>query len=114
MTGKAGAPKPDDGWQTVADENATRIVFDTIGDEFIGTYLGHDLVNGEYDYLMFRGTDDKLYSTSCGWKLGEAFGTVDEAGKIAEGSMVRITYVKEIPMDGNRNPLKDFRVDVKA
>lgn len=112
MAGKA----EDTGWTTVTEESATRIIFDKVGDEFIGAYLGHDLVQGEYDYVLFRGTDGNLYSMSCGYKLQDAFGSaVDEtAGKIAEGTTVRLTYVKDVPMGTGRNPMKDIKVDAKA
>jgi hypothetical protein len=112
---KMAAKPANDGWQTVTDESATRIIFDTPGDVFIGEYLGHDLVQDEYDYVMFRGEDGALYSTSCGYKLRDSFGTADGEvdAKVAEGSTVRLTYVKDVPMGSGRNPMKDIRVDVK-
>lgn len=109
--------KGQDNWTTVTDETATRIQFDTPGeDQFIGTYLGHDMVQGEFDYLLFRGTDGELYSISNGYKLSQSFGTGDgeTEGKVPEGSMVRLTYVKDVPMGQGRNPMKDIKVDVAA
>jgi hypothetical protein len=105
----AGKPATD-GWQNVAEESATRIIFDTPGDVFVGTYLGHELVgpDKDMDYLMFRGEDDVLYSTSAGYKLTQAFDGV------AEGTMARITFVKEVDMGPGRNAMKDYRVDIKA
>jgi len=113
----AVANKPGDEWTTVTDESAIRIQFDTPGkDEFVGTYLGHDLVQGEYDYVLFRGTDGKLYSLSNSYKLSQAFGSGDgeTEGKISEGTMCRLVYVKDVPMGSGRNPMKDIRVDTKA
>lgn len=106
MAGKAA----NDGWQNVAEESATRIIFDTPGDVFIGTYLGHELVgpDKDMDYLMFRGEDGELYSTSAGYKLSQAFENV------TEGTLARITFVKEVPMGAGRNPMKDYKVDIKA
>lgn len=103
----------DEGWETVSDESPTRIIFDTIGDQFIGTYLGHELIDdpagGEpFDYIMIRGTDGHLYSASAGYKLKDAFESVNE------GDLVRITYVKDVDMGKEgRNPMKDYKVDVK-
>lgn len=107
------AKTTDDEWTTVQEESATRIIFDTIGDQFIGTFLGlesipHPETGEAMDYLMFRGTDGELYSTSAGYKLTEA------CKKVQPGQMVRITYVKEVPIGPGRNPMKDYRVDVKA
>ena len=109
--------KQTDEWTTVTDETATRIQFDTPGkDQFIGTYLGHDMVQGEFDYLLFRGTDGELYSISNSYKLQQSFGTGDgeTEGKVPEGAQVRLTYVKDVPMGQGRNPMKDIKVDVKA
>lgn len=112
------AEKPQtDEWQTVTDESATRIIFDKPGEDvFIGVYIGHDMVQGEFDYVLFRGTNGELYSISNSYKLQESFGTGDgeTEGKIAEGTMVRIRYVKDVPMGSGRNPMKDLAVDVKA
>jgi hypothetical protein len=105
------AKPADDGWQNVSEESATRIIFDSPGDVFTGTYLGHELVgpDKDMDYLMFRGeNDDVLYSTSAGYKLTQAF------EDIAPGTLARITFVKEVDMGPGRNPMKDYRVDVKA
>jgi hypothetical protein len=97
-------------WETVAEASPTRVIFDTIGDEFVGTYKGvtHiDPDNGKddpFDVLVFEGTDGELYSMS-GTKLMKEF------SKIEPGRLARITYVKDLP-SGKGNPFKDFKVEL--
>jgi hypothetical protein len=104
---------PEGEWETISDESPTRVIFDEIGDVFIGVYLGHDLIqdpNGgdPFDYLIVRGTDNHLYSMSSGFKLTEAF------KKVNVGDLVRVTYVKDVDMGvAGRNPMKDFKVDIR-
>lgn len=103
---------PED-WEfdTVTDETPTRIVMDTVGDRFIGEYLGMEHVTPpdggeEFDMFVFRGRDGNLYSLNTSYKLKNAF------EDIAEGVWVRVTFVKEIPVKKG-NPMKDYKVDVK-
>lgn len=103
----------EDEWTTVQEESATRIVFDTIGDVFIGTFQGleeipHPQTGEIMGYLMFRGTDGELYSTSASWKLTRAF------EKVSPGDKVRITYIKDVETGRGLNPMKDYRVDIAA
>src|SRR5690348_1016164 len=104
------ASKAAEEWDDVASETPTRVLFDTIDDELIGTYEGILHVEPQdgsepFDLLTFRGTDGDLYSCS-GYKLMQAFADI----KI--GSMCRIIYVKDVPT-GKGNPMKDFKVQVK-
>lgn len=95
-------------WETVAQETGDQIVFDTIGDEFIGLFTGRQTAqkDGEdFTILSFIGTDGKPYQTNAGWKLEQAF------SDIPEQTVTRIKYVKDIDT-GQPSPLKDFRVDV--
>jgi hypothetical protein len=109
------AEATDEGWETVSDESPTRIIFDEIGDVFIGTYEGHEYItdpnepeSDPFDYIKIRGTDGKPYIASAGFRLIQAF------EKIEPGSMVRITYVKDVDMGvAGRNPMKDYKVDIK-
>lgn len=110
--------RPPADWTVVADQQPTRIVFDTPGEDvFTGVYLGRETVeateeNGldeSFDVLVFRSSDDnELYSTAPGFKLDQAF------RNIAEGTECRIEYIKDIPATKpDRDPMKDFRVSTR-
>jgi hypothetical protein len=95
-------------WQTVVEEAGLQIVFNAIGDEFVGQFNGaRHAMNGddEFTILTFRGTDGEAYQTNAGWKLREGF------SDIPAGSIVRIKYVKDVET-GGPSPMKDFRIDV--
>lgn len=97
-------------WETIAEESGTRIIFDTIGDQFEGTYLATTLIEPDgseaFKQQRFRGADGGIYVTNGGYKLREAF---DE---IPGGAYVRITYVADIDV-GRSAPMKDFRVETR-
>lgn len=103
-------------WETAVPETGDQIIFDTIGDVFIGKYLGSRWVDIEatakepasrFKILMFTGTDGKPYQINSGWKLESAF----ESTCVPEQSIVRITYVKNVDT-GRKDPMKDYRVEV--
>lgn len=111
----------EDEWTTVIDETPTRVVWENPGEQFIGVYVGHLIVNDEkmdekYDYVLFRGTNGVLYSMSNSYKLRESFGDglTEESGPVTEGLKVRLRYVKDVPMQTGRNPMRDIAVDVAA
>lgn len=98
-------------FETVADESPDRIIFDTFGDQFVGTYVGPQMVDlgddEEGKYLVFRQQEDQhLYMMSASYKLDRAF------AEISPGALCRITYVKDIEVGNGRNPMKDFKVEV--
>ena len=101
-------------WETAVPEIGDQIVFDTIGDVFIGLYLGTRSVLAEPDdpksvfkVLMFTGVDGKPYQINAGWKLESAF----DSANVPERAIVRITYVKDVDT-GRKDPMKDYRVEV--
>lgn len=102
-------------WETAVPETGDQIVFDTIGDQFIGLYLGSRVVEvlekdgrtSAFKILMFTGTDGKPYQINAGWKLDSAF----ESAAVPDRSIVRITYVKDVDT-GQNDPMKDYRVEV--
>lgn len=102
-------------WETAVPETGDQIVFDTIGDQFIGLYLGMRSVTveekdgreSEFKVLMFTGVDGKPYQINAGWKLESAF----ESAAVPERAIVRITYVKDVDT-GRNDPMKDYRVEV--
>lgn len=104
-------------WETVVEEAPSRVIFDAIGDTFIGQYVGMEHIDqppndkGEdqsFDLFNFRGKDGGLYAVNTSYKLNEAMGD-----KVNPGDWVRITYVKDLPTNRKQNPMKDFRVDVR-
>lgn len=99
-------------WETVARESGTRIVFDTVGDVFVGTFLGSEHVvpdkgGEEFDMFNFKGPDGELYSINHSYKLVRAM------SQVQEGQMCRITLCRLIDVKGQPSPMKDFRVDVR-
>lgn len=86
----------------------TKIVFDTIGDEFIGTYLGTRTQEDE---------EGKPY-TQIRWQVGEDFfftnatyGLRQAYKGIRAGTVTRTRYVDDLDT-GRATPMKVFRVDV--
>lgn len=103
-------------FETVVEESPTMVVFDTIGDVFIGQYVGTEHIdpnNGKdepFDRYNFRGRDGELYAVNKSYKLAQAMEDKD----IQPETWVRITYIKDIPTDRKLNPMKDFRIDVRT
>ena len=103
-------------WRTVsagAEEEENKLVFDTIGDEFIGTYLGNrtieprDVTESSYQQARFRGEDNLVYFTNLNYSLRQGLKDV------RVGKLTRITFVSELDT-GQASPMKQFRVDVAA
>lgn len=103
-------------WKTVSEgeeEEESKIVFDAIGDEFVGTYLGNrkieprDITESGYTQARFRGTDDFLYFTNLGYSLKKGLSNV------RPGSLVRVTFVSELDT-GQASPMKQFKVEVAS
>jgi hypothetical protein len=98
-------------WTTVSEdtEEEIKIIFDTIGDEFIGTYLGtRTLTNNDEQYVQFRfrGSDNgETYFTNGSHSLRQGMSTV------RPGQLCKITYAKDIDT-GQESPMRSFRVEV--
>lgn len=110
MTLLTSAP---DEWEfeTVSDESPARIVFEKVGETFVGQYVGMEHIqpeNGEdpFDLYVFRGRDGNLYSLNNSFKIEKGMQDVKP------DAWVRVTYVKEIPVKKG-NPMKDFKVEVR-
>ena len=100
-----------DQWSTVSEESPTKIVFDTIGDVFTGTFKGKlhiEPPDGEdpFDVLTFR-DDAGEFCSMGGYKLMQAF------EEIPRETYCRITYVKNVDT-GQPSPMKDFRVETRS
>lgn len=102
------------GWTVVEEESPAQVVFDTFGDCFTAKYVGMEVLPVDQDdpagdtftQLRFR-AEDGYFAINAGYKLLKAF------AKVPEGSLTRITYVKDVDTSGGKlNPMKDFRVEV--
>lgn len=119
------APESEE-WVTHTEETPDQIVFDTIGDFFVGTFTGTNEIDTvdkndkpvNFTQLLFRGEQagnansgekEDLgggpYVINAGHQLRTAF------EKIKPETRTRITFVKEINV-GQPTPMKDFRIDV--
>jgi len=105
-------------WDTVASEAGTKVIFDEIGDVFVGQFVGVEHIAPEgtdkdgkpkepFDLYMFRGVDDELYSINSSYALVAAMANVEK------GQWCRLTYVKNVEVAGRPEPMKSFRVEVR-
>jgi len=112
MADSKPAVTPDDEWETVA-ETRTKIIFDTDGDQFTGIWEGLENITdpntGEvYEYLNFREAGTSLpVTTSAGYALKSGLADVPLR------SMVRITRTGQTDMGKGKNPMNNFKVQVK-
>lgn len=109
-------------WNTVAEGTAIKVIFDTIGDSFVGQLLGEEHIDQEpnakgedqsFDLYLFRGQDGERYSINQSYALVEAMALV----KIDQ--WCRITYIKDVTTQKSKNAsgynaMKDFKVDVRT
>jgi hypothetical protein len=98
-------------WNTVADVEPTRVLFDTFGDQFVGQFMGlvtiaPDDGSEPFELYTFTATDGELYAINSSWKMNKGMKDV------TPGEWCRITYVKDIP-SSKGNPVKDLRIDVR-
>lgn len=105
----------DDGWETIQERSASVVIFDTVGDELIGTYRGIETIEPDDDpdnafsrYLL-EGTDGELYATNISYALRSAV----EKHDVKVGDMLRIRYVGDVKTKRGLNPMKDFEIAVK-
>lgn len=103
-------------FETVSEEAPTRIIFDTIGDTFVGQYIGMEHIDREpaadgsdqsFDQFLYRGRDGDRYA------IYESFDLKEGMEKVAPGQWCRLTYLKDVKTARNLNPMKSFRVDVR-
>jgi hypothetical protein len=89
-------------------EPETKMVFDTIGDQFTGTYLGmrqQTNDNGNYQQARFSDDAGEIYFTNAGYSLRNGLRDV------SAGTKVRITFSSESDT-GQANPMRNFTVEV--
>src|SRR6266436_4848599 len=103
MNADSTAPAQDvtpagDEWQTVSD---------TIGDEFIGEYIGSRLIeseDGKFTQFRFKVEDD-VYFTNAGYSLLRGM------SHVIKGQRVRVVFSSERDT-GQESLMRIFRVDV--
>jgi hypothetical protein len=110
-----------DGWETIGEESGILVKWEKPGDTFTGIFQGtrhivppnSDDPDDEFDQQMFRsnedGTDagDILFVHNGGYKVREAL-TDDYIGWL-----VRMTFVKTVPVQGQASPMNDVKVQAK-
>lgn len=98
-------------WDTVSAPEQTKpqskIVFDTVGDEFTGTYKGLREIpsqEGNYIQYIFEKDGDEFFTNS-NYSMREGM------AKVRRGSLVRLTFTDEMDT-GQASLMKLFRVEV--
>lgn len=100
----------DDGerWETVQDETPDRLIFDTIGDTYVGLFLGIEHIipesDPEEDFYQAQFYDDESPKVIAG-----GFSLMRALQKVDIGRECRMMYVKDIDT-GKKDPMKDFKV----
>jgi hypothetical protein len=119
-------------WDTVHTEAGDQLVFDTVGDLYIGVYAGHEIIypdpnNSNPDkakkwFVQLKWTDPEgAKFTNAGYELRTAYTETRYDGegmpvvtdKIPVGSMTRNELKKLVDVD-QESEMKSFRVDVAA
>lgn len=90
------AKKTDSEEWNVVSEPRTKIVFDTIGDEWEGFYEGPETITDPntdepMEYLNFRDSNGEAFTISAGYDLKRAF------EKVAVGTYAKIILVNTVP-----------------
>lgn len=105
-------------WTTVSEgdqEPETKIVFDSLGDEFTGKFLGTRMVEAQdpndrpYQQARFEGIGENDSGTVYFTNLGHSLRT--GLKDVRAGSIVRVTYTDDLDT-GQASPMKTFRVEV--
>lgn len=104
----------EDQWSTVAEESGTPLDFSEVGSQFVGVYLGSNVIQPDgwseadaFTRHAFKGADGITYVINGGFKLN------DGLAKVTPGETVRITRTPDVPMaDKGKNPMKDYRIEV--
>lgn len=102
-----------EGWEftVIAEESPTGVVFDKIGDKFLGMKDGIEKITPEngkdepFELFIFRGRNGVRYAINKSYKLERALTDVPD------GQWVLIEYVANIDT-GRPEPMKDYRVSI--
>ena len=94
----------DDGWEDVATE--TQVVFDTIGDEFIGVFQGWTETPTGIPQAHFT-NDAGQFFVNCGWSLKS------QLRDVKKGTLCRLRFI-DSQDTGQPSPMMIFRVSTKS
>lgn len=100
-------------WDLVHEESPDQIVFDTIGDEYTGLYLGAEVIHFtrtvkgedvEDEFTQHRFRDPSgITVINGGYELNS------ELAKMAPDTMLRIKLMKLVDV-GQNDPMKSYRI----
>lgn len=98
----------DDGWVVRQDETPDRLIFNKMGDEYVGLFQGIVTITPEDPeeeaFQQIRLMDDESpKAINAGYKLLQAF------AKVHVGEEVKVRYVKDIDVK-QASAMKDFKV----
>lgn len=105
-------------WDTVREQVPIGVVFDTIGDVFIGRFEKKHHVNREpnangedqsFDLYVFTGRNGLPYSLPNSYAMDEAY----DDNLFTIGDWTRITYIKDVKTGRKQNDMKDLRIEVR-
>jgi len=109
--------KTEDGWELVSEEMPTRVQFENIGDEFIGTFRKIETIDASsgsfrqyiFDVVTLNGEEqnpDERFAVSAGSRI--------RAGmqKARPGNKVRIRFTAEVDT-GQDSPMKEYEISIQ-
>lgn len=97
-------------WETVNSPDDTpqsKIVFDTIGDEFTGTFQGERVIpsqDGDYTQYLFENELGRCF-VNANYSLREGM------RHVRKGNLVRITFTSEVDT-GQESLMKQYQVQI--
>ena len=113
----------EDGWETESEESAFKVSLDTTGDKLTGIKVGQRTVqftekSGEeksFVVYQFR----TLGMTSLGLEDGTLVDLMESyrlapLAEIPDGKLVRITRMRDVPVSGRPEPMKDYKIESRA
>ena len=110
-------------WETVHTEAPDQLVFDEVGDSYIGKYEGHEVIHPDLEkepdktFIQLQFSDpDGMKVVNSGYELQTTFVRQDEdslqwSDIVAPGTMCRIILKKFVDVK-QASPMKSYQVDV--
>lgn len=101
-------------WETVVEETATKVIFDSFGDVFTGVKVNTEVIAQEDDdpFTQFQFRGFGVFPVATLWGINESYKLMGLA-KVPNGNVVEITYIKDVAV-GKGNDMKDYRVRTRA
>jgi len=117
--GHESAPQWDDNaWTTDSAASGTKVSLDEVGDVFTGVKTGSEVIdNGGDPFTVYTFTalgmaahgleDGELCSITESYKL-------KPLADVADGRLVRITRLKDVPIPSRPEPMKNYQIDSQS